>query len=101
MVRDSGKLKSTALLTTSKTPSRIKENFDASPPFLRTPCGRSARESSRGSGSIPLWRPAFQGSFREESEALELCVGIRLDEESTRARLLLGGGHDRRECHIR
>lgn len=57
----------TALLTTSKTPTGSRRTLTF-PPFLRTPCGRSAKESSRGSGSIPLWRPAFPGSFREESE---------------------------------
>ena len=31
-------------------------------------CGRSVKESNRGSGSIALWRPAFPGSFREQSE---------------------------------
>src|SRR5579871_4483640 len=36
-----------------------------SPAFPRTPCARLAKESRRGSGSIPWWRPAFRGSFRE------------------------------------
>ena len=38
------------------------------PPFLKTPCGRLAKESSPALGSMPLWRPAFPGSFREESD---------------------------------
>ena len=41
----------TALLTTSKTPSRIRRTLTF-PRFLKTRCGRLAKESSRGSGSI-------------------------------------------------
>jgi len=37
----------TALLTTSKTPSRIKENFEIST-LLKMPCGKSAKASSHG-----------------------------------------------------
>ena len=54
----------TALLTTSKTPSRIKENFEC-PRFPRMPCGRLARESRRDFDLMPLSRPAFPDSFRE------------------------------------
>ena len=54
----------TALLTTTKTPRRLEETT-TSPPFPKTPCGRLAKESSRGSGLMPLWRRAFPGSSRE------------------------------------
>ncbi len=39
-----------------------------SPPFPKTPCKRLAKESKRGSDSMPLSRPAFRGSFQEERE---------------------------------
>ena len=39
-----------------------------SPRFPKTPCGKSAKEFSHASGLMPLWRQAFPGSFREESE---------------------------------
>jgi alcohol dehydrogenase (NADP+) len=56
----------TALLTTSKTPSRIKENFDVSalPPD-------AAQEISEGITSrvrFNAWKPAFPDSFPEERE---------------------------------
>ena len=57
----------TALLTTSKTPSRSRRTLKFRP-FRKTPCGRLAKESSRKSDLMPLWRPAFPGSFREKSD---------------------------------
>jgi diketogulonate reductase-like aldo/keto reductase len=42
----------TALLTTSKTPAGSRRTLK-SPPFLKTRCGKSAKESRRGSGSMP------------------------------------------------
>jgi len=39
-----------------------------SPPSLKRPCGRPAKASNRGFGLMPLSRPAFPGSFREERE---------------------------------